>query len=574
MTIFRQLIPYMAQAIVSQKSDMRDNISHPLTHSYPFDKDAKSAKVTARAARNAEDGLALRWSGRISLTTRILAVNIFAIAILAGGLFYLDSYRARLIAERLQQAAQTAQIIADAAEWLAPAERVAFLGNIAKRNSWRLRLYNQRGVLRYDSFANIGPSYILVDPDSEPFRRDAARFLDRSIDAIVGAPAVPQFHEPARDIAAQWPELQTALQTQKPVSLFRYADDRTPVISAASPQYADTGQLLITYNARDITRFVRAERFSLSIIILATSMVSILLSLFLARTIVRPLRMLARAAIRVRLGRAREVIVPRLPSRRDEIGLLARSLSDMSLALRKRIDATETFAADVSHEIKNPLASLRSALDGLKTVHDPALRQQLLDIADSDVLRMDRLITDISEVSRVDAQLSRTRFEPIDLGAMIESLIQSRETSGQNNQRDIAFARPRRGVAMVMGEATRLERVITNLLDNAISFSPEGGVVQIFATRSKDQITLRISDQGPGVPKSEREAIFRRFHTDRPAGEGFGKHSGLGLAIARTIIEAHQGTIIVRDREDSEQGACFEVLLPAISDVMPPETLL
>ncbi len=289
---------------------------------------------------------------------------------------------------------------------------------------------------------------------------------------------------------------------------------------------------------------------------------STLLSLFLARTIVLPLRRLARAAVRVRLGRAREVTVPRLPERRDEIGLLARALSDMSHALRQRIDATDAFAADVSHELKNPIASLRSALDGLERIERPDLRAQLLAIAKDDVRRLDRLVTDIAEASRVDAQLSRTRFEPVDLGKLIEQLIVARETRGIERDVRIAFARPRKDVAVVMGEEQRLARVLENLLDNAISFSPPGGLVQIVATVANEQVLVSVEDEGPGVPTEERETVFRRFHSVRPEGEQFGKHSGLGLAIARSIVEGHQGRISIGDRDDAQQGASFIVHLP------------
>ena len=178
---------------------------------------------------------------------------------------------------------------------------------------------------------------------------------------------------------------------------------------------------------------------------------------------------------------------------------------------------------------------------------------------------MDRLITDISEVSRVDAQLSRTKFEPVDLGVMIENLLAAREERQVNDNREIAFARPRRGVATVSGEAIRLERVISNLLDNAVSFSHENGLVQVVATRVKNEVFVRITDSGPGVAEAEREAIFRRFHSVRPDSEDFGRHSGLGLAIARTIIEAHNGTLRVCEREDGEQGACFRITLPAVT---------
>ncbi|MEZ5708621.1 MAG: ATP-binding protein [Blastomonas sp.] len=516
--------------------------------------------------KSPDEDLTLKWSSRVSLTSRILAVNIFAIAILAGSFFYLDSYRTRIADERLEQARQSVWQIARAASRIDSPEREAMLLEIGKRNRTRLRIYNASGKLGFDSFAAAPPSYELRDPDSEPWRRHAARFLDRGIDFVVRAPDVEQFSEPAKDVLDAWPEAVTAASSNQPTATFRYADDRTPVVSAAARISRNQGTILMTYNARDITRIVRAERFNLSIIILITTLVSVLLSLFLARTIVRPLRRLASAAMRVRLGRAREVVVPRLPSRRDEIGLLARSLSDMSMALRQKIDATEAFAADVSHEIKNPLASLRSALDGLKSVKDDNLREQLLDVACNDVLRLDRLITDISEASRVDAQLTRIKFESLDLGEMIENLLRSREAADLNRGCEIAFARPRKGVATISGEGTRIERVINNLLDNAVSFSPSGGIVQIFATRTGNVINIRVVDEGPGVPDSEREMIFRRFHSVRPEDESFGEHSGLGLAIARTIIEGHHGSITVRDRDDGQQGACFEILLPVARD--------
>jgi two-component system sensor histidine kinase ChvG len=293
------------------------------------------------------------------------------------------------------------------------------------------------------------------------------------------------------------------------------------------------------------------------------AILSILLSLFLARTIDRPLRRLALAAHRVRLGRAREVKVPRLPSRSDEIGLLARAVSDMSQSLRLRIDNIDAFAADVTHELKNPLASLRSALDGLDRVDDPKLRQQLLDVARDDVRRLDRLIGDISEAARTDAELARAAFEPVDLGPLIEQLVTSWETRREKGDAAIAFARPRRASAMVLGKPDRLARAIDNIIDNAISFSPPGGLVEVAATRVGDQVLIRIDDEGPGVPGEAREAIFNRFHSVRPEGENFGRHSGLGLAIARAIVEGHDGEIDVQDRDDAPSGARFTICLPA-----------
>ena len=228
----------------------------------------------------------------------------------------------------------------------------------------------------------------------------------------------------------------------------------------------------------------------------------------------------------------------------------------------QRQAAWSDVARRIAHEIKNPLASLRSALDGAERIQDPALRKQLMDVAKADVQRMDRLISDISDASRVDSQLAKAKFEPIDLGDMIEQLLQAREHRGSDKDVNIAFARPRRTIATVMGEDVRLERMLTNLIDNAVSFSPPGAVVEISATLADEEVIIRISDEGPGVPPQEREAIFRRFHSERPPTENFGKHSGLGLAIARTIVEGHHGRINVRDRVDGKGGACFEIALP------------
>lgn len=533
-----------------------------------------------------EPDLALRWSGRVSLTTRILAVNVFALAMLAGGFFYLDSYRARLIDQRLEQAAHDAQAIAMAIRGQPEAERVAMLVPFGSLTGARIRLYGADGRLLADSWRQTGPTYRLRDPRAEPWQRHVARFLDRVVDRIVGADRISPFTEPAVDRAQAWPEMQqlragagipvmradreSCALCGPAAARIRYAPDRTLMVSAATP--ADGGYLFLTTNARDITRIVRAERLRLGMVLLAVALASVLLSLFLARTIVRPLRRLARAAIRVRLGRAREVVVPRLPDRRDEIGSLARALSDMSQALRERIDATDAFAADVTHELKNPLASLRSAVDTLERVQNEEQRAALLAVIQDDVRRLDRLITDIAEASRLDAELSRARFEAIDLGPMIENMLRARELRGADPRRvEIAYARPRKGVAVVMGDESRLVRVISNLLDNAVSFSPDGGLVEISATRVGDEVVIRVEDQGPGVPPELRDDIFRRFHSVRPADERFGEHSGLGLAIAKAIVDGHLGQIDVETRDVRPDGAAFAIRLPAAATEPAPQ---
>lgn len=501
------------------------------------------------------------WYGQFSLTWRILAVNFLALALLAGGFFYIDSYRTRVIDERLFQSTRRMEMVRDLLNFIPDDRWDEVMREMARRGNERIRLYTGTGALRFDSATKGGVTYTLIDPEEEPLKRHVARFLDQTVDAIVGADPLPPFEEPARDTADAWHEVKVAAQRGHGYASAYYAPDRTPMIITAI-KLKDGKSILGITNARDITRDVRAERLRLAIVLAVALTATIGLSLFLARTIVLPLRRLARAAARVRLGRARQVTVPRLPDRRDEIGALARSISDMTEALRHRIDATDAFAADVSHELKNPIASLRSALDGLAVVPQPDLREQLLSIAQDDVRRLDRLVTDIAEASRIDAQLSRTRFEPVDLGQMIEGMIEAREARGIDNGVRLAFARPRRDVAVVMGEEARLALVIDNLLDNAISFSPSGGLVQVTATVANEEVLVSVEDEGPGVPLHERETVFRRFHSVRPEGDGFGKHSGLGLAIARSIVEGHQGKITIADREDALRGARFEVYLP------------
>ena len=240
-----------------------------------------------------------------------------------------------------------------------------------------------------------------------------------------------------------------------------------------------------------------------------------------------------------------------------DVRQLARALHDMTQSLRQRIDATDAFAADVTHELKNPLASLRSAVDTLDRVQDPAIRAQLLDVVRQDVRRLDRLVVEVAEASRLDAELSRARFELIDLGIMIEALVPLWEDRA-GDKAEIAFARPRLGTAIMMGDESRLARLFDNLVDNAISFSPPGGLVEIGAARLGDEVLIWVQDEGPGVPPEAREAIFNRFHSIRPE-EDFGRHSGLGLAIAKAIVEAHDGRIEIEDREDGRTGARFVV---------------
>jgi two-component system sensor histidine kinase ChvG len=519
------------------------------------------ASDTASTPIEDEADLALSWSGRWTLGYRILALNIITVLLVALSTLYLDVFRSRLSRERTRQVRIEATATAMAMQAAGPEDREAILATVSKSTGSRLRLFGPDGQLVADSWHLTGPTYELKDPSTQEWRKDVARALDRAFNAIVGARALDEFVEPPVDRLGVWPEAVRAKLTNKAVTAVRNAPDLTPVISAAVPMNGRV--LLATTNDRTFTRAVRSQRALIGAAMAVVIAISVLLSIFLARTIVRPLRRLAIAAHRVRLGRSREVRVPRLPSRSDEIGLLARAVSDMSQSLRQRIDNMEAFAADVTHELKNPLASLRSAVDGLDRVKDAGLRKRLMGIVREDVTRLDRLINDISEAARTDAELARATFDRVDLGPLIEQLVASWESRRETGDARIAFARPRKNSAAVMGKPDRLARAINNILDNAVSFSPPGGLVEIAAARVGDEVRIRIDDEGPGVPSEAREAIFNRFHSVRPEGEGFGRHSGLGLAIARAIVEGHDGEIDVQDRDDAPSGARFTIRLPA-----------
>ncbi|MEY3703547.1 MAG: hypothetical protein RLZZ561_1167 [Pseudomonadota bacterium] len=490
----------------------------------------------------------LRWTGRVSLSWRILLVNLLPVILLAGSLFYIDSIRSRLLAERMAQASSEAQLMAT---MLSRTDRTQWPSDIARlghQTGSRIRLIKGNELL-FDSWQTNAPNIILTNPENERWDRKAAAILDDTIDAIVRAPAIPRFLS-----------FDAIPKSDVDITL---AEDRTHIVTARARLHAAPEITLVTdTNARDVRRLIRSERSALGLIVGITLLASVLLSRFLARTIAQPLGTLALAAEHVRLGRERDINIPQ-SHRSDEIGALSRALSDMTEALRERIDATEAFAADVAHELKNPLASLSSALETMANVSDPALKAQLMAIATNDVHRLDRLITDIAEASRLDAQLTRTRFEKMDLGQLLERLLAERDARGANNSVRIAFARPQRGSTKIMGDSGRIERMFDNLLDNAISFSPENGVVQVSATASDGLVIASVEDEGPGVSADRRNAIFERFHSDRPDIAAFGRHSGLGLSIARTIVLAHDGTIDVRDRPSGARGAMFVVTLPS-----------
>ena len=266
---------------------------------------------------------------------------------------------------------------------------------------------------------------------------------------------------------------------------------------------------------------------------------------------------LAAAAERVRRGTRSRERIPDFSSRNDEIGHLARTLREMTDALYWRIDATGQFAADVAHELKNPLTSLRSAVETLPLAKKEGDRDRLIAVIEHDVRRLDRLITDISDASRLDAELVRADAEPVNIASLLDAVTAIGNELGAQDGVSVSLATEghHRDVYFVEGHDIRLGQVFTNLIDNARSFSSDGDTVRIGLRRVGPTIEVTVDDDGPGIPPDNLERIFERFYTDRAEQSGFGQSSGLGLSISRQIVEAHRGRIWAENRHATPHGA-------------------
>lgn len=519
-----------------------------------------------------------RWVSPITL--RILAVNIIALGILGGGLLYLDQFRTKIIDQRVEEMVAQARIISGALGEAATSgpdateieidEARQILGRLVGRSSVRARLFTLDGELVADSrFMFLGRSVIAVElapPDTpKTLRKRIYDYANKVLDRLSRRVPLEPYVERAPQKAGDYAEVLRALNGEE-ATILRSIDDQTVVVSVAVPVQRFRrvlGALLITAETRDLTKLLRQERGAIFEVFGLSVLVTMLLSIFLARTIARPIRRLARAADRVRGGLGREVRLPDYVERGDEIGDLTRSISEMTNALYRQIDAVEGFAADVAHELKNPLSSMRSAIETVDRAKDPAVKERLLAIVKEDIGRLDRLISDISDASRLDAEISRAKMEDVDLASLIDTLVDIYRSTGRAGQVDIIWEKPEKPI-IVKGLEGRLGQVVRNILDNALSFSPKDGHVTIQLTRKNRHATLTIDDEGPGIPAQNVEDIFKRFYSERPAGEAFGTHSGLGLSISRQIIEAHGGTIRPQNRIDGDTllGARFEIVLP------------
>lgn len=524
------------------------------------------------------------------LTLRILAVNLLALVIPVGGLLYLGHYQERLLQSELTSLTAEARIFAsalgegamrenDGVAELEPEAGRQMVRRLVETTETRTRLYGLEGRLIADSIAFGGafnqiqvqelPSPATRGPLALAIRWMRALFLD----GVPGNADLPLFREDGSSGPTIRGDIVEALDGDDRARVWRIAggaDAPRLLLTAAAPvqHYRQVqGAVLLLRGSAGIDVAIRSVRLDILQVFGLTLAVTVLLSLYLAGTIAQPVRRLAWAAERLRLGLGRHAEIPDFTARRDEIGELSGVLREMMDALRGRMDAIERFAADVAHEIKNPLSSLRSAIETVDRVQDPVRRARLMTIINEDVQRLDRLITDISRASRLDAELNRAEPEPVDIGALLTALAEIRAPEPEDGEPAIRVVveRARGGDLTVPGLAGRLSQVFENLIANAVSFSPPGGIVRLAARGGAGEVVVTVTDEGPGIPDGKEQAIFDRFYSERPAGEKFGTHSGLGLSISKQIVEAHGGSIDGNNRRASDGrilGAAFTVRLP------------
>jgi two-component system sensor histidine kinase ChvG len=503
----------------------------------------------------------------------IVALNLLGLAILIGGALVLNELSQGLINAKIDslttQGAFIAAVIEQAATVGEPAPSMdadrarQVLELLFIPQLQRARVFDVQGAL-------IADSYVLADRVESSPLPPVRKPGEISIHGLVQALRPPPF-EAARARADLDAEVRLAL-AGKTVKTLRRSQDGSRVVSISIPLRNVQAVLgVLTLEAGDVDQIVAAQRRALLPFILIAVGVSFASSLLLSRLIAKPVLRLARAADRVTLSRTRAISLPDVARRDDELGDLARSLETMTQALSERMDAIERFAADVAHEIRNPLTSIRSAVETLDLVSDPAAKERLTNILKHDVDRLDRLITDISNASRLDAELSRDEPRRLDLRPLLADLASLYGLSDRSDSAPVRFlAPPPDGEPfMVMGREGPLGQVFRNLVDNARSFSPLSKLdqpeVRLALQRQGRMIVVTVDDDGPGVPPENLETVFERFYASRPKGAAFGGHSGLGLSIARQIVEAHGGRIYVENRTDAGGavvGARFVVSLP------------
>ena len=540
-----------------------------------------------------------RWLS--PLLRRILLLNALPPALLAAALLYLDQYQNGLLAAEVEALRTQARIYAGAIAEAATRtrdDRTTLVPEAARPLLRRLvepspntqaRLFDTTGLLVADSRVREGPGGAIVTeplPPPEPrgaFAGTVAGIYDRilallprgsqedvMVDVNPDAPSFdwqPEFGGTGQAGGDRREELRVALEGGVPPYIRRTSDGRL-LVSVAEPARrgaATVGIVLLTREAREVDARLLEIRVSVLALFGLALVLTVLASFYLARTLATPILQLAESAAAMREGEGRAGSVPKaLLARDDEIGVLARDLQAAARALWARIDANERFAADVAHELRNPLTSVRSAIETLRRIEDTAKQRRLLQIISDDAVRMDRLINDISDSSRVDAELSRTIAQPVDVAPILGALAELHAATREDGDPAVEIEAPER--VIVRGVEGRLVQVFRNLIGNAISFSPKDSKVTLRVRPVGTFVEFTIEDEGPGIPDAKLESIFDRFYSERPYGERFGQHSGLGLSISRQIVEGLRGRIAAENRRDADGkvlGARFTVRLPA-----------
>lgn len=534
-----------------------------------------------------------RWVS--PLLRRILLLNILPPALLAAAMLYLDQYQNGLLAAEVEAMRTQARIyagaIAEAATRMQD-DRAVLVPEIARPLLRRLvdpspntqaRLFDNTGLVVADSRVREGAGgAVVTEPLAPPEPRGAfsltvAGLYDRLLSLLPrgGRPDVevdvnpdaPSFDWQPNLGPDRREELRLALEGGVTPYIRRTADGRL-LVSVAEPARRGNqpvGIVLLTREAREVDQRLFEIRASVLGIFGVALVVTVALSFYLAQTLASPIMQLAGSAAAMRQGEGRTGSVPGgLLRREDEIGILARDLQSAARDLWARIDTNERFAADVAHELRNPLTSVRSAIETLRRIENPEQQKRLLAIIAEDAVRMDRLIADISDSSRVDAELSRTAAVPVDVAPILSTLAELHDATRKEEDPAVALEAPAEGL-VVRGVEGRLVQVFRNLLGNALSFSPAHGRVLVRARPAGAVVEVVVEDEGPGIPEAKLEHIFERFYSERPSGERFGQHSGLGLSICKQIVEGLRGTIAAENRRDAAgkvTGARFIVRLP------------
>jgi two-component system, OmpR family, sensor histidine kinase ChvG len=547
----------------------------------------------------------------LSLLRRILVSNLIGLAILLLGILYISRHHEWLIIAKRESLKVQAEIIAAAIaanareengqlgieiDKLPEAEgsRVPFrddgfaalelsirpervtpiLRRLIQPANIRARIYGRDKNLIVDSATLLSRGQVVrpepteASPSPKNFwTRFTYWFIDREL---------PVYREIGTANGSAYPEIGMALSGTTTAMLLLNEKGEQIVTVTAPIQRMKTvqGALMLSTRPGEIDEILSHERAVIAALALVSTLATIVVSLLLARTVADPMRRLSEAALHVSRNISAQRELPEYSDRKDEVGQMARAFAAMTAALFRRIEASEKFAADVAHELKNPLTAARSTAESLTYAKTPEQRDQLVTQIQSELKRLNRLITDIANASRLDAELARQQLKRIDVTHVIASIseIFRDMLSGENRSIALAIARTEPGAYSVNGDEGRLGQVLTNLIDNALSFSPEGGTVTIGLDATGDAVLITVADEGPGIPEDRLRIVFDRFYTDRPATESKrGKNSGLGLSISREIVRAHGGKIWAENRYAPGTaagpgvkpiGACFLVRLP------------